>query len=470
MSLRRRIILLAAGAVALAICAAALTSWLLVRSELRGQVDNVLTTAASRFQQLPKDLPRERHFAGKRLKVRPPRRDSGPPGPPGDADIFLVRLNARGALAEPRPPETGPLTHPTARERTIARTGQGSELVDRQLNGDHYRVLTEPLKSGGAVILARSLQGVDDVLGRLRVILALVALGGIGLAALLAWLVSREVIAPIRRLTATAEHIGATDDLSRRIEVGRADEVGRLASRFNEMLDSLQSSRHALAGSVEAQRQLVADASHELRTPVASLRTDIEVMLEHPNLPAAEQGRLLAAARDRAEELGQVIGDLIELARGERAVETHDEVRLDRLAGEAVDRFRRLAPGRRFDVDVEPVVVTGDPERLARAVNNLLDNASKYSPAEQPIEVTVTRAALSVRDHGPGVAEAEVAHIFDRFNRGARGRDVPGSGLGLAIVRQVAEAHGGTATVENAQGGGAVFRLILPSTAFSDGR
>jgi signal transduction histidine kinase len=155
---------------------------------------------------------------------------------------------------------------------------------------------------------------------------------------------------------------------------------------------------------------------------------------------------------------------LIELARGEQPVDSDDEIRLDRLAEEAVARFRRLCPERRFEIDVEPAVVRGDPERLGRAVNNLIDNACKYSPADEQIEVGVSGGVLTVRDHGPGVSAEEAEHIFDRFSRGARGREVPGSGLGLAIVRQIAEAHDGIATVETAVEGGAVFRLVLPAS------
>jgi two-component system sensor histidine kinase MprB len=476
MSLRRRIILLSAGAVGLAICAGALISWFVVRSELRGQVDDVLANAAPHFDlavagpdgtgQGRVTFCREPGHCGtkaiNRFKLGPPKGEPGPAGPPGDADILILRLNSKGHVAGPLPPDAIRLPHPTGVQRSIARTGAGRELTDQQINGEHYRVLTVPFEGGGAVVLARSLQGVDDVLSRLRVILGIVAIGGVGLAALLAWLVSREVIAPIRRLTAAAEHVGATEDLSRRIEAGRTDEVGRLATRFNEMLDTLQASRADLAGSVAAQRQLVADASHELRTPVSSLRTDIEVLLEHPEMPQSDQERLLASARDRAEELGGLIGDVIELARGDRPVETRDEVRLDRLAAEAVERARRLSPQRRFETELAPSVVTGDPERLARAINNLLDNACKYTPAGEPVEVAVRDGTLTVRDHGPGIPPADTEHVFDRFHRGASTRDAPGSGLGLAIVRQVAEAHGGEASVEEAQGGGARFRLRLP--------
>jgi two-component system sensor histidine kinase MprB len=478
MSLRGRLVLLAASAVALAICAAAITSYVVVRSELRGQVDDVLTNAAARFNEFltgPKGGPgvgsvttfrglkhADRTKELKRVRLKPPKGEPGPPGPPGESDILIVHLNRHGNVGGPEPAGASQFPKPTAAERRIARTGEGRELVDRDIDGEHFRVLTEPIDHHGAVILARSLQGVDDVLARLRVILAVVAATGVALAAVLAWLVSRQAMAPIRRLTATAEHVGATEDLSQRIEVGRGDEVGRLAVRFNEMLDTLQASRAELAGSVEAQRQLVADASHELRTPVASLRTDIEVLLEHPEMPQAERARLLGTARDRSEELGRLIGDVIELARGDEPVAARDEVRLDRLAAEAVERARRLAPERRFETDLQPAVVAGDAERLARAVNNLLDNACKYSPDSESVEVRVGGEGLVVRDHGPGIPPAEAEHIFDRFHRGASTRDAPGSGLGLAIVRQVAEAHGGRVSVEQAPGGGALFRLALP--------
>ena len=160
--------------------------------------------------------------------------------------------------------------------------------------GEHVRVLTVGLGDGGALQIGRSLEGTDDVLSNLRIVLFLVALGGIGLAALLARRIADRIIAPITGLTQAAEHISDTEDLSRRIDEGGDDEVGRLAARFNAMLATLEASRGELADSVRLQRQLVADASHELRTPVASLRTDIEVLRENLDLPDAERRRCLA--------------------------------------------------------------------------------------------------------------------------------------------------------------------------------
>ena len=211
------------------------------------------------------------------------------------------------------------------------------------------------------------------------------------------------------------------------------------------MLVTLEVSRAELADSVQAQRQLVADASHELRTPVASLRTDIEVLRENADLPQAERQRMLAALDARTEELGALITDVIELARGDELEAATSDVRLDRLVAEAVQRIRGHVPGREFELELEPSVVEARADRLARAVNNLLDNAAKYSPDSTTIEVTVAAGEVVVRDHGPGIESAELPRVFDRFHRGAGVRDVPGSGLGLAIVqpgRRGARGHG----------------------------
>ena len=480
MSLRRRLILLAAVAVAVAICIAAVGSYLAVRSELRGQIDDALEANADLLarvagpdgpgprgslerglpERILKQLPRRLR---ERAIARIPGRGDDPqdaPLPPGATMIVVQGISPRGEAD--RLPARGPSLPITGADRRVAERGEGRVLEDREVNGEHLRVLTAALGRDGAVQFARSLEGVDDVLARLRIVLAAIVVGGIGLAALLAWLVSRRVIAPITGLTEAAEHVGETEDLSRRIDVSRDDELGRLASRFNSMLDTLQGSREALASSVEAQRQLVADASHELRTPVASLRTDIETLIEHPYLPAEQRRRVLTEADRRIEELGDLIADVIELARGDEPDAAAEDVRLDQLVADAVDRMRGMTPGRRFEAQLAPCVVEARPDRLARAVNNLLDNARKYGGDSAPIEVTVADGELSVRDHGPGIPPHELEHVFDRFYRGAGTRGESGSGLGLAIVRQVADAHGGEVEAENASTGGAVFRLRFP--------
>jgi two-component system sensor histidine kinase MprB len=240
------------------------------------------------------------------------------------------------------------------------------------------------------------------------------------------------------------------------------DEVGQLATRFNRMLDRLEGSRSALDESVRAQRQLVADASHELRTPVTSLRTNIEVLLQGGELSDEDRNRLLRDVVEQSEELSQLVGDLIELARGDQPISNAEDVRLDRVVEESIARGRRNSPNIDFHLSAVPVIVEGVPERLGRAVNNLVDNACLHSPRDGAVEVGVDQHGVTVRDHGRGIPEGDLPYVFDRFFRGENSRSRQGSGLGLAIVRQVAEQHGGSVTAANASDGGAVFRLNLP--------
>jgi two-component system sensor histidine kinase MprB len=312
--------------------------------------------------------------------------------------------------------------------------------------------------------IARPLNSVDNVLSSLRLVLLGLCALGIGLAAFLGRFAARRVLAPLAEVADTAQQIGETDDLSLRLRIHTDDEVGQLARNFNAMLARLEGSRAELDESVRAQRQLVADASHELRTPVTSLRTNIEVLLAGGELDEEDRRRLLADVVEQSEELSALVGDLIELARGDEPYGDADDVRLDRVVEECLVRARRNAPSVRFEAQLDPVIVDGVPERLERAVNNLLDNAARHSPPDGTVEVTVDRSGVRVRDHGTGVEPEDLPYVFDRFFRGASSRGSQGSGLGLAIVRQVAEQHGGHALADNAPDGGAVFTIELPST------
>ena len=226
-----------------------------------------------------------------------------------------------------------------------------------------------------------------------------------------------------------------------------------MAARFNAMLARLQASQGQ-------QRQLVADASHELRTPVTSLRTNVEVLRDAPAMDEADRHALLDDVVEQAEELGNLVADLIALARDGETPPATEDVRLDELVAEAVVRARRHAPAVYFTLRAEPCLVSAAPDRIGRAVNNLLDNAAQHADR---VEVTVTAdGVVTVRDHGPGVPPEDVPLVFDRFYRGATARGRSGSGLGLAIVRQVAESHGGSVRVESPEGGGARFVLALP--------
>jgi two-component system sensor histidine kinase MprB len=350
-----------------------------------------------------------------------------------------------------------------ASTRALAAHGGASFLRNTSLHGVHLRVLAEPFGSGRAVQLALPLTEVDSLLSRLRLILTLLVVGGIALAALLGRLVADAAVQPLKRLTQAAEHVAVTRDLSRRIEGVGGDEIGRLAGSFNAMLDALERSVSALDASVHAQRQLVADASHELRTPVTSLRTNIEILQQQgASMDREEQRGLLGDVVEQIEELTLVINDLIDLARGEEQREGSEELRLDLLVEEVAERARRHSPSTPLRLTLEPTLVTGVPARLERAVSNLIDNAVKYSPAGEPVDVALHGTELSVRDRGAGISGKDLPHIFDRFYRGADARGRPGSGLGLAIVRQVAAQQGGTIAAESPPGGGTLMRLRLP--------
>jgi two-component system sensor histidine kinase MprB len=454
--LRRRLAWVAAASVAVAVLIAVVVSYMVVRSQLRSQVDGALKAQAQAvqngdFHALQQQVP-------------------GIPASAGGPAPYVQIVLANGTTES----NQGNISLPVnAHTRLVAIGNERSYLSDAWVGDNHLRViafsigpqeLSDGTVSDAAVQLARPLNGTDSILSNLRLILAVLFVGGVALAAVLGRFAARRVLAPLGEVAQAAQHISETDDLSRRIRVHADDEVGQLATRFNLMLDRLEGSRNALDHSVRAQRQLVADASHELRTPVTSLRTNIEVLLEGGELDPEDRRRLLSDVVEQSEELSALVADLIELARGDQSGPETEYVRLDRIAAESVARARRDAPGIRFEAHLEPVVLDGVPERLGRATNNLLDNASRHSPPGGVVEVTVDLNGVSVRDHGSGVAPEDQPYVFDRFFRGSGSRGRQGSGLGLAIVRQVTEQHGGTASVANAPDGGAVFTLALPVT------
>jgi two-component system sensor histidine kinase MprB len=418
MPLRRRMAVATALAVGVAVLLAAVIAYAVVRGELRSQIDEQLAGQAQLVQRAE-------------FRFRGLGRGFGGP-PPGFPELPARRGGSADYIQ-------------------VVRDGTPG-FDDGEIDGDHVRVLTVPLQRGGSLQLARSLESTDDVLARLRWVLLALVVGGIALAAALGRLAARHLVAPVVRVTDAARHIEETEDLGRRIEVTSSDEVGELAARFNAMLDTLE-------GSIAAQRQLVADASHELRTPVTSLRTNIEVLAEN-RLDGDERKRLVADVQAQAEELSALVADLIELARGDQPSPAHEDVRLDALVAEAVERARRHAPGVTFETSLQPAVVDGVPDRLARAVNNLLDNAARHG---RIVTVSCDPSGIRVHDDGGGIAPEDLPHIFDRFYRGAdaRGRGGrAGSGLGLAIVRQVAEQHGGTVTASS-NSNGTVFELRI---------
>jgi two-component system sensor histidine kinase MprB len=342
-----------------------------------------------------------------------------------------------------------------SRASEIARRGSGEHLTDTSVNGTHLRVLTQGAGERGAVQLARPLDEVDRQLDRVVLVLLLVGAAGVALGAALGALVARTALSPVASFTRRTEELAGDADPSQRIHTDRTDELGRLALTFNTTLDALERS-------VEAQRHLVADASHELRTPIASLRANIQTLEHAERLPAAERESLRADVLQELDELTSLVADIVELARGTKRGELVDDVSVDRIVEDVAARARTRAPdGVTLDVRTEPTLVRGEPERIQRAVSNLVDNALKWSPDGSTIEIELAAGGLSVRDHGPGFAEADLPHVFERFYRADSARALPGSGLGLAIVRQAVEAHGGQAHAANAPDGGALLRVTF---------
>jgi two-component system sensor histidine kinase MprB len=445
LSFRARLTLAAAAAVALAVALASLAVYFVARAELRDQLDTGLADRAEQIARSP---------------LRELRHSFYPAFPApllGGAGGYTQLVGADGSVRRPLGAEEAlPVSD---RVLAVARGEEGSFYQDAHVAGTHVRILTVELLPGLALQIARPLTEVDDVLADLRLILLLIAMGGVALAGVLGLAVARAALAPARRLTQAAEEITATGDLSRRVEVGGRDELGRLAASFNTMLGALEQA-------VRAQRQLVADASHELRTPLTSLRTNVELLARGDGLSPDERRRVLDDVEAELEELTGLVADVVELARdGEQVLHVVEDLRLDALVADAVERARRHAPGLLFQTELEETVVRGDPARLHRAVSNILDNAAKWSPPGGLVEVRVRAGEVAVRDYGPGIAPEDLPHVFDRFYRSPAARSMPGSGLGLAIVRQVAESHGGSATAEAAQGGGTIVRLRLPESS-----
>ena len=376
-----------------------------------------------------------------------------------DFDAHLQILDSDGrpvfAISEVRLPVA-------AAERRLA--GEGGEPVRRtvRLDGQRYRILTAPLGREGAVQVARDLgetdRALNDLLRRTIPLGALLAAAAAGLA----WLVARRALRPVEQLTRAAEHVAQTQELAGTIEVTRDDEVGRLARSFNAMLDALQTSRRQ-------QQQLVADAGHELSTPLTSMRTNIELLQRAEALPAEEHARILADVNAELRELGDLVRELVELAGEPGAVdEPVAAIDLADLAADAAARARRRT-GREIATEATASgLVEGRRGALERAVDNLVSNATKFSPEGTPIRIVTDGGRLEVHDRGPGIAAEDRPLVFERFYRAAAARAEPGSGLGLAIVKQIVERHGGRVLVGVSPDGGAAVGFEIPLSATDD--
>ena len=445
MSFRVRLTLLCVLAVAVTVVLASIVSYVAVSNRLHDQTDDSVRAAATRLAKLPNPEVALPYF--------------GLPTP-NTRDYMRVTF-ADGQSHVPS--VDAPAIPPSRIDAAIARGNPRFEFRDAHVNGQHVRVASTTAGDSKSVQFAQAVDDVDATIDDLRTTLLIVGGLSILVAALLALVVARASLRPVARLTRAAERVAATQDLAASIDVRRRDELGRLASTINAMLAALNTSR-------EQQRELIRDASHELQTPLTSLRTNVELLAGQPGMPEAERRRLLTDVSQQCAELTALMDNLVELARDtDTPTEEIAEIDLDRLVSEAVDRARLRAPDVTIDLDLEPTRIEGRRQALERALVNVLDNACKWSPEGGTVEVGLRDGTITVRDHGPGIDAEDLPRVFDRFYRAPAARAMPGSGLGLAIVRRVVDGHGGSVTLGLAPGGGTVVRIHLPTAGVDYG-
>jgi two-component system OmpR family sensor kinase len=454
-SLRARLLLVLAALSIVGLVAADVATYTSEKSFLTSRVDGTTTTIAHAIEA------RRLHGLDELAQTTP--------------GVYLGGVAPSGTVtwvpAARFPGEEAPPQPKLSRAQALAAREEDNATLGS--TGDtHYRVHFEVFSDGSKLVVAAPLTEVDASLHHLLVIELLVSLGvvaaivGLGL-----WLV-RVGLRPLARIEETAGAI-AGGDLSRRIEeVDPRTEVGRLSAALNAMLGQIERAFAERTASEQRLRRFVGDASHELRTPLASVQAYAELFERGARDRPEDLARAMAGIEREAQRMGVLVDDLLLLARLDQGRPLEREpVDLAEVAREAVDVARVLEPERPLDlVAPEPVVVEGDPERLRRALDNLLANVRAHTPPGTPARVSVAQengtALLEVADEGPGLTEEQAERVFERFYRGdaSRSRADGGSGLGLSLVAAIAQAHDGKVEVERLDGSGVAFRVSLPAS------
>ncbi|MGW0550778.1 sensor histidine kinase [Streptomyces altiplanensis] len=455
--LRSRLALLTATAVAVAVAAVAAACWFVTKAQLQEQLDDSLRGA--KFDEKATGDLLASCLSGGALPA---------PVFPSEYSVQIVAASGRTCTA----PRSSPI--PAQRDDIAVASGLRDDALHTTADkaGTRMRVHTRPLgRIAGtgpaadrfALSVARPESEIDEPLGSLAwVLLTVSGIGVVGAGAAGLW-VARAGLRPVDKLTGAVEHVARTEDLTVRIPVEGEDEIARLSRSFNAMTTALASSR-------DRQAQLIADAGHELRTPLTSLRTNVELLARSDEtgraIPPADRAALMASVKAQMTELASLIGDLQELARPDTADQGSPPriVALHEIAAAALERARLRGHGLTIEADLSPWYVRAEPAALERALVNVLDNAVKFSPPGAAVDVTLDRhGELTVRDHGPGIPDSELPHVFERFWRSPSARSLPGSGLGLSIVARTVQQAGGTVALRRpADGGGgteAVIRL-----------
>ncbi|MFG1604365.1 ATP-binding protein [Actinoplanes sp. NPDC049265] len=447
-SLRTRMTVIAATAIAVSVFVAFQVASELLGWELRNTAENqlradsrVLATNAARDGLARVELP---PYAGSGRLVR----------------VILPDGSTRTPAGQPALP-------PVSERAGLVAQGASADLMESSdIDEDGFHVYT--LRAGAGAVQVASVAD-DSPVNEFGFGMLLIGLLCVAGGTLVGRAVARTGLAPIDRLTAAAERVAHTRDLDATIPDEGGGEIRRLIQSINDMLTALRNSR-------QAQRLLAEDAAHELKTPLTSLRLNAELLIRLDRrgildsaLPAGSRTRLLNDLGAQVSELSTLAAELTDLARGDVSDESTELLDLADVVMAAAARARSRMPDIDVALDVTSVWVSGRPAALQRAVLNLIDNAGKWSPANQPIQVRLRAdgrsAVLEVDDAGPGIDAADVPRVFDRFYRADSARALAGSGLGLSIVQRVVDAHGGRVTVARSARGGALLRVDLPAAA-----
>lgn len=385
-------------------------------------------------------------------------------------DLFVAVVDQDGQVRYTSARLDGALdTIPPSLRADVARAGSGKATV-RTRSGVELRIharrwARNDLELAGLVVVGQATRFAERQIAESRVFLIVTGIVTLLIAALATWVVSGRALRPLKQLATTADEIGRTGDLGRRLPAKRPKDVtGVLAASFNGMLDRLGASQRRLEEALEAQRRFVADASHELRNPLTTIRSNAGFLLEHPDAGMVDRADALADIAAEGERMGHIVGDLLTLARAD-AGHPLDRlpVELGAVARDVAHAARHAGRPIRLDLD-GPLTALGDPDALHRLVAILVDNAVRHGAGE--IELRLGRsgddAVLSVSDSGPGIPEPELERIFERFYQLDPARQEAGAGLGLGIARALADAHAGSIRAANRPDGGAVFELRLP--------
>ncbi len=448
MTIRRRIALVSAAAVAVTVVAVSIGAFIGARRQIMDAIDQSLYSRAEIIKKVPVGVL-----------------------PPGFTDLASSR---DGNMLLGREDFDSTFYQVILRDGTTINVGiEGTVLpppdrteVDREnptlrtirIDDLSLRVVTVYHAGADAIVqLARPLTEANRTLAGFAWILAAGSVFGIVLAAGLGLLVARSALKPIDELSSSISDIRVSESLTDRIEVTGSDEIAELAVAFNSLLSEIEASK-------TEQVRLIRDAGHELRTPLTALRTNLELLQRH-DVPAQERAAMIDAAQIEVAELSDLVAEVVDLATDRYEEEEPTGVRLGDLVAEVRQRIERRND-RAVIVDDDGSVVRIKRDAIRRAIRNIVANADKWSPEGEPILVTIDAGGVTVTDSGPGISAEDADHVFERFYRSSEARSMPGSGLGLSIVEQIIHDHGGTVFARNRRdGSGAVVGFTLPDDA-----